>query len=120
MLITDTIFNSGVFGNRESHVLSEAVKMKQTENTKNVKKTKLIRTIFMPYSSMCDKYKFLKKIPILLPIMWIVRWFDALLFKKRNIKKTMEEINLMQKQKIEEQITRMEKVGLAFNFTEKQ
>ena len=72
-LITETIFSSGVFGKHEAHVLSEGVKLATTSDSKSAKKKKIVHSIFLPYSSMCKKYSILNRVPVLLPIMWIVR-----------------------------------------------
>lgn len=119
-LITDTIFNSGVFGTNEAHVLSEGVKIETTSDkpNANAKAIKLFRSLFLPYSSMCKKYSFLKRIPILLPIMWIVRWLEAIFIKRNRIGKTIDDLKLMSDQNINTHKNNLERVGLSFNFKE--
>ena len=117
-LITETIFSSGAFGKHESHVLSEGVKLTTTSGGKNAKKKKIFHSIFLPYSSMCKKHSILKRVPVLLPIMWIVRWGEAIFFKRKNIDRTIEDLKLMDNQSINEQKNNLERVGLSFNFKE--
>ena len=42
-----------------------------------------IRRIFLPYSQLKFSYPILKKLPPLLPVFWVVRWFRLLDPKKR-------------------------------------
>ncbi len=117
-LITDTIFNSGAFGTHEAHILSEGVKIEATSEKPNAKAIKFFRLLFLPHSSMCKKYSVLKRIPMLLPIMWIVRWFEAIFCKRERIGETIDDIKLMSYQNINEQKSNLERVGLSFNFKE--
>ena len=67
---------------------------------------------------MCKKYSFLKRIPILLPIMWIVRWLEAIFIKRNRIGKTIDDLKLMSDQNINTHKNNLERVGLSFNFKE--
>lgn len=117
-LVSDTIFRSGVFGTRESHLLAEGVQITATSGEKNAKKKKFMKTVFLPYADMCKKYSFLKRLPFLLPIMWIVRIFNALLFKRKTVKKNLDDLSVMKKDEIDKQRDALAQVGLAFNFEE--
>ncbi|MBE6732997.1 MAG: hypothetical protein E7561_03270 [Ruminococcaceae bacterium] len=117
--ITGIIFNSGVYGTHEAHLLSEALKVsKQTGTTKKVRTKKIIQLMFLPYKSMCQKYPFLEKAKILLPVMWVVRWFNVLLFKHQKIKKNQEDLKIMSVEKIDNYQKALNFVGLDFNFEE--
>ncbi|MBQ7817873.1 MAG: S24/S26 family peptidase [Oscillospiraceae bacterium] len=50
--------------------------------------------VFLPYSQMCMYYPCLWKMPILLPVFWVVRWVTALFYaeKRRKGKVEMKEI----------------------------
>ena len=104
-----------MFGEHEAHVLSSAVRVLETK-TKKVKRNKWRRAIFLPYNSMCKRYPVLKWLPIALPVLWIVRWIEAVLFKRTNIRKTLEDISLLEDEKINEQQAKLESVGLGFHF----
>lgn len=115
--ITNIIFNSGVYGTHEAHLLSDAVKVsKQTGTAKKTRAKKIIQFIFLPYKSMCQKYPVLKKAAILLPVMWVVRWFNVLFFKRENIKKSNEDLKIMSAEKIDDYQKALNFVGLDFNF----
>lgn len=116
--ITNIIFNSGVYGTKEAHILSEAVKISKTHGSGNVQKQKYLRLIFPKYFDMSQKYTILKKAPILLPLMWCVRIFSVLLFKRENIKMQQENVNKMTQDNIETYQQALNFVGLDFNFKE--
>lgn len=44
-----------------------------------------LSVLFLPYREMCSKYGFLKKLPFLLPIMWVYRAVGAVLFRRGNV-----------------------------------
>jgi len=117
--ITHIIFNSGVYGTREAHILSQAVKLSKTQETaENVKAKKLKSLIFLNYDSMCKRYPVLKKMPFLLPVMWLVRIFNTVLFKQQKIKKTKKEISTITDEGINSYQESLNFVGLDFNFKE--
>ncbi len=116
--ITGIIFNSGVYGTHETHILSTAVKeTKRTGTASKAKFKKIWYLIFLPYRHMCIKYEFLKKYPLLLPFLWIVRWLDALIFKRSNIKKNSDNLKIMAIQNVDDYQKALNFVGLDFNFT---
>lgn len=118
-LITQIIFNSGVYGTHETRVLSNAYKKTISgENVKNVRITAFLKTAFLPYKFMADKYPVLKKIPILLPIMWVVRFFDILIFKRDKIKTQINDFETSSAERITDYGQALNYVGLDFNFKE--
>ena len=111
--MTAKIFDSETYGTRENKIISEAVR---TSNTGSFMKTKrLLSLIFPTHSAMCQKYGFLKKAPILLPVMWVFRWFH-LLFTPSRIKARKKELELLDKQSVNEYQSELDMVGLRFNF----
>lgn len=117
--ITHIIFNSGVYGTREAHILSEAVKLSKSHGSaKAIKKHKFKNLLFLPYSSMCTKYPFLKKLPFLLPVMWFVRIFTAVLFKRDNIKAQNNRVSSITEEGVNSYQQALNFVGLDFNFKE--
>ncbi len=117
--ITQIIFNSGVYGTKEAHLLSQAVKISKTQgNAENVKKKKYLTSIIPPYSAMRQQYAFLKKWPVLLPVMWVVRLLDIIIFKSEKIKKKREEVNKINDEDINSYQQSLNFVGLDFNFKE--
>ena len=117
--ITQIIFGSGVYGTHEAHLLSAAVKTTKTlGSARKTKLKRLIDTIFLPYSSMVNRYEVLKKAPVLLPFMWVVRWFEAIFIRKGSIKSNRQNLKVLSTKKINDYQTALNFVGLDFNFKE--
>ncbi|MBQ8146301.1 MAG: nucleotidyltransferase family protein [Clostridia bacterium] len=111
--MTRRIFDSGAYGTLENKLNSEAVR---TSNTgKNVKANKMFKVIFPSYKGMCQKYSVLKKAPILLPIMWIVRWLEAI-FNPSKIKAQKKQIDMISEESVNKYQSELNYVGLDFNF----
>lgn len=118
-LITYWTFSGGTYGCREKNILSKAVKESAGKDGKNENRfMRLFHAAFMPYEQMCKKYSILKKMPILLPIMWIVRIVTALLLKRGNIKERNAEINMLTDANVDNYHMALNTVGLDFNFKE--
>ena len=116
-LITNRIFSSGVYGCSVNGIFSAAVsKAAETSDEHNYRTVRLLHAVFCPYKTMCRKYTFLKKIPVLLPIMWCVRIVTVLLFRRKNIKKVKAEISMLTKDNVNEYHNALKKVGIDFNF----
>ena len=83
---TDFIFESGAYGSKESRMIADGVKTAKTTNrsAKASRFKRIADMIFLPYGGMCIKYPVVKKVPILLPVFWVVRWVNVLLFKRSN------------------------------------
>ncbi len=64
------IFQGGVYGSVDNHVAVRRVKAKSMVGY-------VLERLFLPYSSMVISYPILKKLPLLLPFCWILRWFGA-------------------------------------------
>lgn len=114
--ITDVIFNSGVYGTRDKHAISEAVKI--SKSTDKVKTRKFFKLIFPSFQVMRIKYPCLKKAPFLLPIMWIHRILMTILFKGDRIEAQARAIDQMSAENINNYQQSLSFVGLDFNFKE--
>lgn len=115
--ITSIIFNSGAFGLQSKAILSEAVKRKGKEGDINAaKRSRLCWLLFYPYKLMCLKYPILKKAPILLPIFWVVRGFNAIFFRKKNVEKYWKDLKTLDNKEVEEYKQALDFVGLDYKF----
>ena len=113
--ITDRIIESGAYGIKEKWDLANASRVSSSSTSVSVAKSKsIILLIFMPFSSMKKKYPVLNKIPILLPLMWVVRWIDAIINKRDNISRHSERITKIDKTLVEGYNKELEMVGLKF------
>lgn len=114
--ITEMIFSSGAFGIHSRAILSEAVKRKgKSGNITSAKRSKLLWMVFFPYKFMCLKYPILKKLPILLPLFWVIRILNVLFFKKGKVKKYWNNINTIEDKEVEEYKQALNFVGLDYN-----
>lgn len=113
--ITSVIFGSGAYGVHSRTLLADALKRSNdAKNVKLAKISKILWLIFLPYKYMCLKYPFLKKLPFLLPLMWVVRGFLAAISKKEKIKKNFDEVKNFNSSEVEEFRIALEFVGLKF------
>lgn len=113
-LITKTVFSGGAYGKGENHILSEAVKKDKRE----FRIKKLFSLAFLSLDKMQKRYLCLNRFPILLPVFWVVRWVQILLFKRKNFNRQMQQIKNATNQKINEYQLNLNTVGLNFNFKE--
>lgn len=119
-LITDFIFESGAYGSKKSRMIADGVKTAKTTNrsAKASRFKRIADMIFLPYSGMCIKYPVVKKVPILLPVFWVVRWVNVLLFKRSNLDKLNNSVKNMTADSIDSFSEALDYVGLNFNFKE--
>lgn len=111
--MTAKIFGSGAYGTLKDKINSEAVR---TGNTgKNVKRKRLFTAIFPGLAGMRQKYPVLKKAPVLLPVMWVVRWFEAI-FKPSKIKEQKRRLDMLSDDGVSQFEKELHYVGLDFNF----
>ena len=104
---TDYIILSGVFGTEANYYLSGIIRGEYTEK----KSSYFITRLFLPLYLMKKRYPILKKLPFLLPIMWVVRIFSSI----SNRKKYSEEakmVNAVDKEAKDKQIEFLKQHGL--------
>ena len=117
--ITDVIFANGAWGNRENSMVSMALRNKQATGSMLLGKGKrIVDGFFPPYSVMWQKYPLLKKLPILLPIFWVVRWVSALLFRRDSLRRQYEELRTADTDAVSDYQQALNYVGLDFHFKE--
>lgn len=116
-LITNVIFNSGQYGSEDMAMINRALQ-NGNDSAIKVKLARLFGGIFLPYSTMKEKYDILKKIPILLPVMWVVRCFDVLFRQKLRLKNYMKKLNQIDSKAFKENERALKVVGLDFDFEE--
>ena len=97
LLVGDYILKSGVYGNTDNFAIFKGGE----SDLKSSKKKFWIRTIFPSYKTMKGKYKILKKLPFLLPLVWIYRWFEVLFSRPKNIKSTITDSKNLNQDRID-------------------
>lgn len=120
-LITKVVFESGCFGTRRFRTVAQGIrnKAKYGDSTKTAQIRTLVRLVFLPYEIMEQKYPILRTVPVLLPVMWVVRWLEALLSKPKVISKHCKQVKLLTQDELNLWEQQLNEVGLAFHFEEK-
>ncbi len=115
--ITKRIIESGAYGIKEKWDKANAARVSSRESSVSKAKLKsILNLVFMPYSSMKIKYPFLTTKPFLLPFMWIVRWFVAIVHKRNNIRQQADRLNKINDNVVNEYNSELEMVGLKFDL----
>ena len=118
--ITEFVLGSGSFGAKETQRVARGVRNKSQSGggAKQVRARFWLRVIFLPHEYMRNKYPILQKAPILLPVMWVVRWFQTLQKGKPAIDEQRYRANLLTEEKLDTWESKMQEVDLAFHFKE--
>ncbi len=99
--------DSGIYGKGENGVWSQLAK-ETSGNNQNVK----IRFFFPSLSFMEEKYPWLKKVPFLLPVAWVIRMVSGLSHKES--KQHMEKITETNDEKTASMLEIYHKMGLKY------
>ena len=114
-LITNCVFDSGVYGHSDTAEVSKVIReSKETNSIKKARIKRILRVVFPSYAEMCKKFVFLKKAPVLLPVMWIARCFRVALFKRKSFFSYANKQRSITADAIEKQQKNLEEVGLDF------
>lgn len=116
-LISDRLFSSGVFGKQEDLQQSKVLRRMGTDGT--VEKIKLriwFERIFLPLSGMSKLYPILRRLPVFLPVMWIVRCFDVVLRKRECLHSYIQKDKKVSRESVKAYQDILRKSGLDFNF----
>ncbi len=114
--ITKRIFENGTWGTKETKLKAAGVRASKTE--KNVGLSRVLWLIFPSTEKLQYRFPILQKHKYLLPVMWVVRWFDVLLFKRKKIHDRVDEVKLMDEEFISSYQKELDYVGLDFDLKE--
>ncbi len=112
--LTSKVFDDGVFGNFDKGAVSEGLRI--SKSSKAVKRTERWRMWFPSYESMALRSPILRKWPILLPLMWVARWFDVFFHHKDRYRRRMARMEQMTDENIEQYRRELNYVGLDYHF----
>ena len=119
--ITDVIFNSGSYGNHRDHIAGLMIrKQKTTGRTRGTRVSEIVKTVFLPYNYMREKYPVLNKVPVILPFMWIYRGVATVLFYPKKIKRFYNDARLMSNDNTKAYHSALKLVGLDYNYGDEQ
>lgn len=110
--ISNEILSGGSFGTLENQVLSDFIAKNETGTGPSLKFKRNLKYIFLPYKAMAVKYPILNKIPIALPITWVLRLIDIAVNKRQTLTKYIEEEKFISSDKITKRKKSLEYVGL--------
>lgn len=111
--ITDYVFRNGSWGTEENRLYSEELsRSRKAGAVKNSSLKSLVSVIFMPLRDMKMRYGILYRYPVLLPIFWVVRWFDVLIHKPKNIGRKLGTVRGMTDEKVTAYRQTMNYMGL--------
>lgn len=118
--ITNWVFGSGTYGQLEGHNAANALRAtKRHKNVQSAKREGIRNAIFLPYAFMRQRYPVLNKCPLLLPVMWVVRWCDAIFCRRNRIRWHKERLDAMSRETVEKYQEELALVGLAFHIGQK-
>ena len=84
--MTDYIYASGSWGQIENRLTAKSMMdAKRDGSVRQLRSRKIRQMIFPPLDMMKSRYPVLEKAPVLLPVMWPVRWVTAALFRHKNV-----------------------------------
>lgn len=110
--ISNEILSGGSFGTLENQVLSDFIAKEETGAGFSLKFKRNLKYIFLPYKAMAVKYPILNKIPIALPITWVLRLIDIAVNKRQTLSKYIEEEKFISGDKIAKRKKSLKYVGL--------
>lgn len=108
--ITEYVFSGGSWGTWDNYALSAA--LRSSEAGQGNRLTLLRKKIFPSLKEMGWYYPVLKKVPVFLPVFWVVRMFDALLFHREMVGKARRILQVADSKSMEDYCQAMQFVGL--------
>ncbi len=116
-MITDFVFNAGCFGSYDNRLYAKGLaKSAETGDQKNIRGKLFFSLVFPDFSHMAQKYPVLKKAPVLLPITYIMRWFEGIFIKKGVLKEYKTQLDIQSSENIGEYKELLKKMGIGYNF----
>lgn len=116
--VTRRIFDNGAWGTRETKLMAVGVKTSKSGSGKHIGLRRMLRLIFPKAESLQYSFPILKKCKLLLPFLWVVRWFEVLLFKRERLNDRIGEVKQMDENNVSAYQNELNYVGLDFNFKE--
>lgn len=118
-LATAFIFSGGSWGSLEAAVLSGEVRAAQ--KTGAIRKTgvkAVLRAFFPPREQMTYRYEAVRRNGWLLPVFWVVRWLDILLFRPQKVGRKLAVLRRVSDSDVTTHAGALRMVGLEFNEDE--
>ena len=116
-LMTAFIFSGGSWGTTAAGLFSQEVRnARKRGQVRHASFHSAIRAVFPPLNTIKNRYMILRKVPWLLPVMWVVRWFDVLLFSPKKFVRKVKILKSVNDEKILSHQQALNAVGLDYDF----
>ena len=107
--MTRFIFESGCYGTHNNHVVAQRVKNKS-------KVRRILSACFPGYGEMKLRYPWLGRWPVLLPVTWLIRGVNILLFHRKRISNKRRDLQMAADDKTKELQEHFEMLDLRSNL----
>lgn len=97
--IGEYVIRCGTYGSSENRALMKGAGKGETASS--AKSKYVFKTLFPPYKTMVSKYPFLRKVPFLLPVMWVYKWFEVLFTRRKKFKQVAKIYKEMSDEKVD-------------------
>ncbi|MBQ9134280.1 MAG: nucleotidyltransferase family protein [Clostridia bacterium] len=114
--ITRRIFSYGRWGTETSRIMAKGVRDSKSVPLGKLRVKQITEAMFPGMLRMQYRYPILQKYGFLLPVMWIARWFDFLLFKHDRIRDKVKAIKISTEDNVSAYQNELDYVGLDYNF----
>lgn len=111
--ISNRIFQSGSFGNVTEMFIAKSIRHAHSKQEFGKAKLRYLRQMLFPsYEQMRLFYPSLKRMPVLLPVLWLHRIFVFSLKRRKNIAQHTMRLKSLSEDNIESHLDELELVGL--------
>lgn len=121
-ILTHTAFQGGIYTFEKSQLAASIIKLtKETSSLSGSKHKWLFQMLFPSARALTPRYPVLKKYPFLLPLIWVVRWVEAVFLRSDRLKQgltTTQTLMNMDARLVADYENQLRAVGLDFNFPE--
>lgn len=115
-MITAIVLTSGAYGDSRNSFYSNLIKNTASpEDCKKACRHRKLELVFLPYRDMCVKFPILKKVPVLLPFMWVARGAGSL-FVPNKFRKMRRTVKSLKPEYVEGYQESLHLVGLDYHF----
>lgn len=63
---------------------------------------------------MKNDYSILEKLPFILPFMWIYRWGELIIYKRKEIRRYLRNLKALKRSSVKKNLNSLQYVGLDF------
>ena len=116
--ITHRMFANGDWGTETTKAMAEAVKTSKATSVKGIGRKRVLHVLFPSREQLQYRYPILKKHSYLLPMVWIARGGEVLLFKRDRLHSRALTLRRTTAENVSAYQSELNYVGLDFNFKE--